>query len=93
MMTANESPEALAELVASYVKDLAVGDVRFSVAVPERIYLSHGYWRVPVHPSFWPGRFFPMAEEIALLEDRIREAEGLKIILVLAEPLDEVRES
>lgn len=90
MVATEWTPEAIMARVTPYFQDVKVGDLSFTVGDPGEIYLSHGYWRVPIHPSFWPERLFPAIEELADVESKIRKAEELKIILVLAEPIEEV---
>jgi hypothetical protein len=92
-MTATElTGEAVAARIAPYFQAPLADGMRFTVGAAREISLSRGYWRVPVHPEVWPERVYRAAEELAYVQEAIEDREGLKVILILAEPIDEVRE-
>ena len=62
------------------------GGVTFTV-VPTQVETGDNWLRVPIHPSFWPERMYPIYEELAHLEEDIANTEGIDLFLFLGEPI------
>lgn len=72
-----------ADLVRPLAKGFFAGDVTLTVA-DERVREIHGYWQVPLIPSHWPYKTSPLYEDLAIIEDGLREQGVDDIILALA---------
>lgn len=62
------------------------GGVTFTV-IPTQVETGDNWLRVPIHPSFWPERMYPIYEELAHLEEDIANTEGIDLFLYLGEPI------
>ena len=62
------------------------GGVTFTV-IPAQVETGDNWLRVPIHPSFWPERMYPIYEELAHLEEDIANTEGVDLFLYLGEPI------
>jgi len=79
----------VADRVRPYVEKMVMPsfpDITFSVG-EEGIRLSHGYWRVPVHPSRDSKRLSLVAETLGVLDDKLRECERILLALEIGDPL------
>ena len=89
VLTNNETQfTASATEAATVVHSLLTGvfydGVTFSVA-ESGIRSVHGYWKVPIVPSHWPERMYPLYEDVAILEESLREMGANDIILALSD--------
>ncbi|GAB4470389.1 MAG: hypothetical protein OHK0029_43200 [Armatimonadaceae bacterium] len=76
------SAEAVAAIVRPYLQGVSVGGFQLDV-VPERTRLMEGWWKVAVQPSGIPDRLFPLYEELAVIEERLRDDGYDNIVLSL----------
>lgn len=80
------SAQAAADLVRPYTKGAFSDGITLTVA-DKRVYEIHGYWQVPLVPSHWPERTLPIHEDLAIMEEKLRDQGVNDIILALGEKL------
>lgn len=81
------SKQEAAELVRKYLRGRQFpGGVTFRVE-DSHVFYGDGWVRVPIHPSHWPERRYPIYEEIGHLEEDIANGEGVNLFLFLGEPI------
>ena len=77
----------IADAVRSYLKDYHLGSITFEV-LPDKIRQVDQWWRVPIQPSQWPDRLFPVYETLAVIEEKLQDEHGLNVLLSLGEPVN-----
>lgn len=82
---------AVADVVRPYLEHHSVNGITFDV-VPDKIRKIDNWWRVPIRPSQWPERVFPLYEVLAEIEDELRDNNHLDILLSLGEPDSSVQQ-
>jgi hypothetical protein len=82
------SNQKIAAIVDKYFAGRQIDGISFETDAA-RIWQGDNWWRVPVRPSRWPRRMFPIYEEMAEAEQEIADKENLNILLHISEPLTE----
>ena len=85
------TPAEVAARVRPYVAKMilpAAPDITFSVG-ETGIYLSHGYWRVPIHPSRAPEIIYSFIELLGDLQGKLRDCEGFRVTIETGDPRTE----
>ena len=85
------TPAEVAARVRPYAAKMtlpAMPDITFSVG-EAGIYLSRGYWRVPIHPSRDPEIIYPFIELLGDLQDKLRDCEGFRVTIETGDPRTE----
>ena len=85
--TPETTAEEVAAIVRPYLSEPVLGDIQLQV-MADRTRRIDGWWKVGVAPSRWPERLYPMYEELAIIEERLRDDNHLDILLALGEPVN-----
>lgn len=78
---------AIADAVRPYLKGYQPDGITFEVLSDKIRQIDH-WWRVPIQPSHWPDRLFPIYETLAIIEEKLQDENGLNILLSLGEPVN-----
>ncbi len=87
--------QQVAEIVRQYTEGRVVQILRnkpesdVTLTVDETgIKRVNGWWRVPVYPSQWPERMSPLYEELAIIEEEMRDDKHLDVLLSAGAPVN-----
>lgn len=81
------SKEQAAAIVRKHLAGRAFpGGVTFVVEAAH-VETGDNWLRVPLRPSFWPERMYPLYEELGHLEEEIANTEAVNLFLFLGEPV------
>ena len=78
--------EEVTEIVLPYLTEPILGDIRLEINTG-RTRRIDGWWKVGISPSRWPQRLYPLYEELAIIEERLRDDNHLDILLALSDPV------
>ena len=80
MTTTIISADELIRTVERCLQDSHPGGVTLSV-VPEGVHLIGDWWHVPVRPSAEPPHTFEFYDALAVLEGKLNDDEGFRVLL------------
>lgn len=87
MVTTELTASEVAKRVRPYVEKITLGNISLSVN-EAGIYLTHGYWRIPISPSREPKPLYPYIQALATLEEEVEENEDLRVTMTSDDPLE-----
>lgn len=87
MVTTELTASDVAVRVRPYLEKINLGDISLSVN-EAGIYLTHGYWRIPITPSREPRPLYPYIEALSILNEEFQDNEGINVTITSNDPLD-----
>jgi hypothetical protein len=82
----NDSAE-VADAIRPHFRGYQLNGITFEI-LSDKIRKVDEWWRVPVQPSRWPDRLFPVYETLAIIEEKLQDEYGLNVVFSLGEPVN-----